>query len=222
MDVTRFLNSKINPGLLLKFQHTSLKLFKTFFSNLTQTQKGCLHYATLSDANHTLLPVLQHPPGFASLGGHEGFPSPGSTGSHHTPDHKSPRPSELQGQGHGVQVRVEERQQTTRYTSATHWALPKQRLFPNSHFPYKTQLNQETPSLHSSKHMQWQPTQPHGHHENIPMVAPSVLAQGWRCPHSPQGSHWSLWWLKVWGEGERGIPCCQWPMRNFKGQLGEK
>lgn len=150
--MNRFLKSKINPVLLLKFQHTSLKLFKTFFSNLTQTPKGCLRYAMVSDANHILLPVSQHPPGFAGLHEDEGLSTPGSTGNCQTPDHESPGALELQGQA--CRVGSKERQQTMRYGSAPHQALPKQRLFPNSHFTNETQLNQETPSLHSSKHMQ--------------------------------------------------------------------
>lgn len=128
---------------------------------------------------------------------------PGSTGSRQTPAHESPEARELQGQACGAGG--EERQQTTRYTSATHRALPKQRLFLNSHFPNKTQLNQHTPRLHSSKHMQGKPTQLHGHHENVPKVAPRVFVWGWWCSHRPQGPHQSLWWLQVWGaEKERG------------------
>lgn len=66
----------------------------------------------VSDANHILLPVLQHPPGFAGLHEDEGLLTPGSTGSHQTPAHESPEARELQGQACGVGG--EERQQTTR------------------------------------------------------------------------------------------------------------
>lgn len=168
--------------------------------------------------------MLQHPPGFAGLRGDEGFPTPGSMSSHHTPDQESPGTLELQSRACGVGG--EDREQTTRYTSATHRALPKQRLFPNSHFPNKTQLNQETPSLCSSKHMQWKPTQLHGHRGNVPTVAPGVFVWGRRCSHSPPAT--PLEPLVAEGltsrkkEGKRGITCCQWPMRNFKGQLDEK
>lgn len=66
---------------------------------------------------------------FANLCGDVASPAPVSVGSFHTPDHESPEILELQGWGHEVGGR--ERQQTTRYTSATLWALPNQRLFPN-------------------------------------------------------------------------------------------
>lgn len=104
-----------------------------------ETQKGCLCYTTVSDTNHMLLPGLQHPPGFAPLHGDEGFLIPGSMGSHQTQTRKAQEPlSQGCGVGGG------ERQQATRYISATHQTLPNKRLFPKLNFPNKTQLNQET------------------------------------------------------------------------------
>lgn len=35
--------------------------------------------------------------------------------------------------------------------------------------------------------------------ENVTMAVLSMLVWGWQCFHCSPGTHWSLWWIKVWG-----------------------